>query len=230
VTYEEVVENALSRGLDFDAEFPSTRLPMYRRVGVRQQQIFNLAARKNPDYYGVQAAGTLDANFRISLADLVGHATLDQATAIQSILILDAGASAYAAGDEVNIVSIDDVDGDLAPRVTIRDRIIQGVGTDLTSVVSLCVKYSRVPDPAETDEDGSTAIEVHEPHVELLVIDLTIHLARKTLSMEPEVKAAVISSLREEEKELLTVYFDEVINFALGQHHRFSEPVGTATR
>ncbi len=230
MTYEEVVENALARTLEWDGEFPSTRLPMYRRIGVRQQQLFSMASKVNPDYYGSEAAAALDSEYRLDLKDLDGLATLDQAAGVQRVIILDPGASIYVAGDEVNIVSIDDIDADLPPRVTIRDQIVKGVGTDLINVVSLCVKYPRYADMPLNTEDGTTDIQLQEPYQELLVIDLTKDLVRKTLSLEVGVKAAIGETLKEEETELLTVYMADVAAFQIGQHHRFSEPVSTATR
>lgn len=230
MTYEEVVEAALARTLDWDGEFPSTRLPMYRRIGTRQQQLFSMASKVNPDYYGSEAGAPLDAQYRLDLKDLAGLADLDQALGVQRIIILDAGASSYTAGDEVNIVSIDDIDADLPPRVTIRDQIIKGVGTDLVDVVSLCVKYPRVSDMPENSEDGTTDIQLIEAYQELLVIDLTKDLVRKCMSMDPTVKAAVQQVLNEEEQELLAMYMADVRAFAIGQHQRFGEPVSTATR
>jgi len=230
MTYEEVIENALARTLDWDGEFPSTRLPMYRRVGVRQQQLFSMASKINPDYYGTEAGADLDSEYRLDLKDLDGAANLDQACGVQRVVILDPGTSTYVADDEVNIVSIDDIDADLPPRVTIRDQIVKGVGTDLALVTSLCVKYPRYADMPANTEDGTTDIELQQPYQELLVIDLTKDLVRKCLSMETEVKAATQTILNEEEQELLVIYMADVKAFAIGQHQRFSEPVSIATR
>jgi len=231
MTFAEVVENALARTLDFDAEFPSTKLPMYRRIGVRQQQLFTLASKINPDYYGSEAGGVLDANYQLDLRDLAGLADLDQAVGIQRVEILDHGTSTvHADGDEVNIVSIDDIDADLSPRVTIRDQVLRGVGTDLLNVTSLCMKYPRVADMPDTDEDGTTDVEVPEPHQELLVVDLTKHLVKKCISMDGEVKVAIVGTLDTEEGELAALYMSDVQNFAIGARHRFSEPAGTRTK
>lgn len=231
MTFEEVVENALARTLEFDAVFPSTRLPMYRRIGVRQQQLFTLASKLNPDYYGSEAGGPLDAYYQMDLKDLAGLVDLDQAVGIQRVEILDHGTHAtYADGDEVNIVSIDDIDADLAPRVTIRDQVIKGVGTDLALVTSLCVKYPRVADMPASSEDGTTDIELHEPHQELLVVDLTMYLVKKCLSLETGAKAAILENLKSEAGELGAGYLSDVKDYAIGARHRFSEPVRTATK
>ncbi len=230
MTYEEVVENALARTLDWDGEFPSSRLPMYRRVGVRQQQLFSMASKINPDYYGQRAGAALDAQYRLDLRDLDGATDLDQAVGVQRVEIEDAGTSSYASGDEVNIVSVDDIEADIAPRVSIRDQIIKGVGTDLLNVVSLCVYYPRFADMPDDDEDGTTDIQLIQAYQELLVIDLTKDLVRKCLSIEPDVKSAIQQILNEEEQELLTIYMADVKAYSIGQHQRFSEPVSTGTR
>lgn len=230
MTYEEVVENALSRTLEFDGEFPSTRLPMYRRIGQRQQQLYTAASKINPDYYGQRAGAALDSEFRLDLRDLDGATNLDQAVGVQRVEIQDAGTSSYTTGDEVNIVSVDDVEADIAPRVSIRDQIIKGIGVDLTNVVSLCVYYPRIPDMPLTAEDGTTDIDLQEAYQELLIIDLTMYLVRKSLSLNTEVKAGILGALKEEEGGALTQYLSDVATYHIGQHHRFSEPVSTATR
>ncbi|MCL7965370.1 MAG: hypothetical protein M8858_08130 [marine benthic group bacterium] len=230
MTYEEVVEAAMARGLDWDADFPSTRLPLYRRIGTRQQQLFTMASKANPDYYGVKAGAAIDANDELNLRDMAGVPAVDQAAGVQRIEIGDHGTSSYADGDEVHTISIDDPDAALAPRVTLRDMVIKGFGTDLDNVTSLCVYYPRYPDMPDNDEDGSTDLEISEAYTELLVIDLTKYLVKKTLSIEADVKARVMEELEKEEQEQFASYMSDVVAFSLGQSRRFSEPPSTTSR
>jgi len=230
VTYEEVVVAAMARGLDWDADFPSTRLPLYRRIGKRQQQLFTKASKVNPDYYGVKAGAALDANDELDLRDLEAAPSVDQAAGVQRVEISDAGTSSYATGDKVSIVSVDDIEAELAPRMTLRDFVLKGVGTDLANVVSICVYYPRYPDMPANDEDGSTVLQLSETYSELLVIDLTKYLVKKTLSIEADVKAKILETLNAEEQEELGIYLAEVGTFGVGQSRRFSEPPPTASR
>lgn len=231
MTYEDVVIAALARTLDWDGEFPSARQPMYRRIGKRQQQLFTMASKINPDYWGTCAIATIDpTDLNVDLRLLDGGLNVDQSVGVQRIEIQDEGTSSLTSGDQVHIVSINDRDAELAPRVTIRDLIIASVGTDLTGVTSLAVYYPRYPDMPATSEDGTTALELQQAHDELLVIDLTKDLVRKTLSMDPATKTAIQGLLDAEEKEALGPYLDDVGAFAVGQAHRFSEPRPTSTR
>ncbi len=233
MTYDEVVEAALARTMDWDGEFPSSRLPMFRRVGTRQQQLFSFASKVNPDYYGRCATGDIDANGCLDLRDLAGAtAPVDQAAGIQYIEVKDAGTHpTLLPGDEVHMVSVaDQLNAEVAPRVTVRDFVIRGVGSDLTGVVSLDVFYPRVTDMPLVGEDGTTVIELLEQHQELLVIDLTKDLVRKTMGMEVAVKAAIQGILDTEESVALENYLEDIKAFSIGQKHRFSEPAPTATR
>lgn len=232
MNYLDVVEAALARTLDWDGDFPSSRLPMFRRIGQRQQQLFSLASKANPDYYGRCATGDIDANGCLDLRDLgTAAAPIDQAAGIQYIEVNDAGTHpTLVTGDEVNMVSVADRDAEEAPRVTVRDFVIRVVGTDLDLVVSLDVYYPRVTDLPLVGEDGTTDLELLEQHQELLVIDLTKDLVRKTMGMDTVVKGAIMTVLTEEESISLDNYAEDIKAFAVGQKHRFSEPAPTATR
>jgi len=231
MTYEDVVIATLARTLEWDAEFPSTRLPMFRRIGIRQQQLFCLASKSNPDYYGRCATGDIDANGCLDLRDLAtAVAPVDQAAGVQYIEINDPGTGVHPTGTEVHIISIGDQAADIAPRATLRDFIIRGIDLDLEGVISLDVYYPRVPDMPLVGEDGTTVLELLEQHQELLVIDLTKDLIRKTIDLSPEVKAAVKGILDQEEADALANYLEDIRGFAIDQAHRFSEPIPTATR
>lgn len=230
MTYEEVVENALARTLDFDGQFPSSRLPMYRRVGKRQQQLMSMASKVSPDYHGACATGVLDVNGCLDLRDLETATNLDQAGVIQRFEISDPGTSVFPTGTQVHLVSRDDVKAGIAPRATLRDRFIKGVALDLDGVVSIDVWYGRIADMPLAAEDGTTDLEMHETHQELLIIDLTKDLVRKALELSPEAKGAILAILETEEQAALADYTNDVAAFASAQEKRFSEPPPTATR
>lgn len=231
MTYEDVALATLARTMEWDAEFPSTRLPMFRRIGTRQQQLFSIASKLNPEYFGRCATGDLDASGCLDLRDLAtAAAPVDQAAGIQHIEVNDPGTGVHATGTEVTVVSIADHDAEVVPRATVRDFVIRGVDLDLEGVVSLDVYYPRVSDMPAVGEDGTTDLELLEQHQELLVIDLTKDLIRKTLDMGPEPKAAVTAILEGEEATLMANYLEDIRGFAIEQAHRFSEPIPTATR
>lgn len=228
-TLEQLVIAALARALDFDAEVPSTRQVHWRRLQLRQQQLFTMGSQLNPDYYGVAATGILDTNDSLDLKDLATTALVDQAVGIQRIEIENIGTSSFTTGDEVNIVSIDDVDADMSPRVTIRDFIIKSVGTDLNLVTSLCVFYPRIPDLIQ-EALGTETVQLPEQYQELLVVDLTREMVGKTLDMDQAAKGTAMGILATEESVLLERYVQEMATFQHGQKHRFSEPVPSSTR
>lgn len=230
MTYEEIVENALARTLDFDGQFPSSRRPMYRRIGKRQQQLMSIASKVSPDYHGVCATGDLDANGCLDLRDLATAAGLDEAAAIQRFEVNDPGTGIHPTGTKIHLVSIDDVKAAVAPRATMRDRFIKGIEPDLDGVTSIDVYYARIADMPLATEDGSTTLDMHDQHQELLIIDLTKDLVRKALQIEPESKAAILQILDNEETGALADYATDLSGFASNQEKRFSEPPPTATR
>lgn len=230
MTYEEVVENVLARTLDFDGQFPSSRRPMYRRIGKRQQQLMSMASKVSPDYHGACATGALDATGCLDLRDLETAVGLDQAGVIQRFEINDPGTGVFPTGTQVHLVSRDDVKAGIAPRATLRDRIIKGIEPELDGVASIDVYYGRIADMPLAAEDGTTLLEMHEVHQELLIIDLTKDLVRKALELSPEAKAAILAILDVEEQAALADYTNDVAAFASAQEKRFSEPPPTATR
>ena len=79
-TVEDLVEQALSRCAEYGGNYPATRSLLYRRLGVRQQELFAAAARANPEYFGATAIGTLDANKAVSLATMGSPASSEART------------------------------------------------------------------------------------------------------------------------------------------------------
>jgi hypothetical protein len=226
-TVEQVSVAALSRTLDFGANAPSTRSLLYRRISIRQQELFSFAAQVNPEYYGTFAIGTLDAgaiDLRLMLTDGVREAVA--VTKIQ-VEAMTAPSTTYAVGDEITIVpASDDPGAYLAPRATIRDHVLRQVGTDLAEVEDIRMSYSYRPDPLAENEAGTTEVGLEAPFDELLVIDLTRHLLAKTLKMDAAVKAAAIVELTEEEKVGMAEFTAHLSRFLMGRQSRMAHSQG----
>jgi hypothetical protein len=210
VTAEECAVAILARASEFSGTFPTTRSVIYRRIGVRQQELFSLAATVNPDYYGTEATSDLDENGAIDLADVADPVpAMEQ---VQRVVIADAGESeVYEAGDRVNLVPLLDPEIEQAPRATLRDRILKQVGTDLAEIVSLTIYYSRVP-LALSATSGTTALELPNQFQELLVIDGLRDLVRRALEMPN--REAMISLLDKEETPLMERFTKHVAGFS----------------
>lgn len=220
MTIEEIAVQAIARAGEFSNSVPGARSLIYRRIGIRQQQLFTRAARLNPDFYGVCATGVLNAGV-VDLADLV--APVEAADSVMRVEIADKGTSAYASGDEVNIVPVTDTDIDDAPRATLRNRVIRGVGSDLDLVVSLKVHYSRLP-AAVVPTDGARDADIEEPHVELLVVDAAKYLVNKATSMAEVAQKAALAALDREEAMLLDAYDGHVMEYVGSGRARFGAP------
>lgn len=225
LTCEEIVVQAMSRVSDVTDSFPKTRSIMYRRIGVRQHQLFARAAKVNAEYFGTSSWATLDANGAADLADFISPVPTPEQIQMVTVHEIDVG-SPYAVGDEIALVSVADTGAELAPRMTLRDGVLRQVGTDLATVNAVRVWYSRQPDAlGPTDKD--TATELPTPWDELLVVDLTRHLLRS--AKRTEERAAVLVALNEEETELLLGFDSHVADYA-ARRERFSRPPqGTRT-
>lgn len=222
---EDVVIQALARAMQFTNEVPATRSLHYRRIGVRQQQLYARAAQLNPDYAGVCAIGVLAGN-ALDFADLAP--AIDAAESVTRVDIEDAGTSEYAAGDEVTIVPSTATESGLAPRATVRNRVLRSVGADLDGVVSLKVHYCRLP-AAVVATDKDRLIDVPEPHSELLIVDLALSMLRKVASTQTgaaEVQGG-IELLGGEEEKLLAGWDAHVLSYVGGLVSQFGTPPST---
>lgn len=225
-TYGEIVTAALARALDWNVRAPSTKSVMYERISAQQQELLAFAAQVNPEYYGVAAIGTLDAG-AIDLNLMAGDGVLE-AEAISKVFVEDEGThEILEAGDEVTVIpGADDPTAFLAPRVRVRNKVIEAIAEDLDGVTSIRVEYSFKPVSVSATEDGSTEVVMDRPFDDLLVIDLARDLARKSLQLEPEVKSAIATLLNEEEKELKARFEAHLLNFLAGQTSRFGRTQG----
>jgi len=216
-TVEDLAIQALARCAEFGGNYPSTRSVMYRRLGVRQQQLFSAAARVNPEYFGLTADGTLDANKEISLAntgDRTAQNPVPNMELISRIEVLanDGSQGAPAVGTEINVVPITDTGAALPPRLTIRGGTFAPVGTDFAQITQIRVFYSYRPfrfDP----QDGTVTVELPEPFQDLLVLDLARFMLRKATTMTKEVREVALAALEAEEKESILNFEEHVDSF-----------------
>jgi hypothetical protein len=186
-TVEDVAILALARARQYTSEVNENRALIYARIGVRQQELFALAGKINPDYFGVCAhapvsTGSVNLN---TIADPVPTPDL-----IQRIEIYDAGTSAYAVGDEVFPVTLHDQGSAFPPRVIVRDRVMYGVANDLDGVDEVRIYYSRLP-ASIGPTDKTVTVELPEPHQMLLVVDAERDIYRRSVTApEPHMARA----------------------------------------
>lgn len=228
-TFDDVVDAAQSRAVDFGSGYPGARSVLYRRISNRLHQLYAAAARWNPEYFGVSAVGTLasgGASFS-TMGDPDASNPVFAPELVSRVEIADKGTSSYANDDEVNVVQLNDAaDAALAPRVTIRNLAIKQVGTDLTNVTSLRMFYSRRP-YRRGAADGVELIDFPETFEDLLVIDLTKWMVRKSMNPPIAERTAAIATLSEEEAELYSNYEQEVTEFTSAvETGRFARTAG----
>ena len=222
MTVEEIVIAALARGLEFSNEVPVTRSVHYRRITVRQQQLFVRAAEINSDYFGVTASVALVAG----VADL--SPLTPAAERVAQVRINGVGTSPYVTGTPVNIIPIEDASySGLAPRATLRDYKVTQVGADLALVASVWIDYSKRPPDLIYAADVP---QLPAQFQELLVIDDTKWMIRRTAGMDKGLRTEAIASLEAEEIELVGEYEKHVERFQLAEESRFGRTARPLSR
>jgi hypothetical protein len=225
--FDEIVDQAKARFTQFGVDFPSARSVLYRRIEIHQQELFTKASRANPDYFGVNACGDLDTSRRLDLKDLESAVGVDPASSITRVEICDKGTHpTLEDGDEVFVVSENDITAELAPRVSIRNFVIKAVGSDLDDVTSLCVHYGYRPENKTTPLDGSEVAELPDVFQEMLVVDLVKWMLKQTIDLSPEKKTAAIGVVQAEQEEQADTFLAEIADFAGAQHSRFGDVKG----
>ncbi len=220
LTAEEVAVQAMARVSVVTDNFPTTRSLMYRRIGVRQQQLFADAASINNDYFGTCASVALVAG-AADLRDIASPVPTPQQ--IQKIIVHAVGVgSVWAVGKEVAIVALGDIEAELSPRMTLRDGVLRAVGTDLNNVTEVMVYYARQAKMLGPS-DANTATEVPSPFDELLVVDLAAYLLQGVAAVEGNARAAALASLGAEEESLLGAWTEHVESYA-AVNSRFARP------
>ena len=212
MTLEEIVVAALARGLEFSQEVPTTRSVHFRRIRTREQQLYVRAAEINPDYLGVSVSIALAAG----AADLSTLTT--QAERITGVRINGVGTSGLTTGTRVNIVPVTDPSSGLSPRAHLRDYRLTQYSTELALVASVWIDYSK---RAATTVVSTDVPGLPEQFHELLVIDDTKSMLRRTLNIDPDTKKLALSTLDAEEAEYLDYFDRHVERFVLAEQSRF---------
>ncbi len=228
MTFDEIVDNARARAVEFGATFPSTKRVLYRRIEIHQQELFTKATRINPDYFGVSATGTLDANGAADIKDQQVSLNVDPAANVTRVEVEDPGTHpTLQAGDEIRLVSLNDVEAAFAPRMTLRNFVLRQVADDLAGVVSICAFYGYRPENKTTPLDGSEVAELPAVYQELLVLDLLKWMVKQTISLDTQTKAAAIGVIELEQGQADGTFLAEVADYAGAQVSRFGSVVGT---
>lgn len=222
MTYEETVKAALMELAAFGEHFPSSRAALYRRIGVRQQQLFAMAAGINPDWAGVCLTASLENGVANLRTLILGTADpLPPAEHISRVEVLEPGVSDWLAGEPVTLVPSDDPSAGLAPRMHVRDWVFRSVGAELDGVVSIRVHYSRVPPvPAVLSAQG-TSLEIAEPHTEVLVFDVAAAILQRAAALRVEVPAGAVEFVKVREAEAVEAFRQHVAG-AVATANRFA--------
>lgn len=198
---EDVVRSAMARCGEFGVTHEPVRAVCYRRIGLRQQQIFSKAAEVDAEFFGACLQAGLDPNGAVDLRDAVPPSVY-AVERVERVTVDDPGTSAWTPGTRIHLVPVNDADdAAFPPRMTLRDGVLRQVGADLSNVVSVEVHYARLSAPLGAT-DGETDIELPEPWAELLVLHLSIDLIRKALDLDAAARTAAIDLLAAEEAEL----------------------------
>ncbi len=228
MTFDEIITEGRSRAMDFGADFPSTGPVLYRRIQVKEQTIFSQANRVNPDYFGANTVGALDANGDVNMGSLDQEGSaVDPTAGVTRVEIQNPGSHpTLVRGDEVAIVPHNDPEAGLAPRMTLRGFVLHAICGDMDDVSSVCIYYGRRPADRALPMDGTETSELPSVYQELLVYDLTTFLLKMTVGMEPEVKTAALAVLASDVEEMSGTFMAEVADYAGGQVSRFGSVVG----
>lgn len=210
--FEDVRQAALARLGEFTDKFPhGTQVP-FRRIGVRQQELFGIAANENPEYAGMCATGDVVTG-AINFSSMVPPVyTPERVTRIEISELAGGYPGALAVGNEITVVPIADQDG-LVPRATLRNGVLKQVAADLTGVTKVLVYYPYRPAQTAASETGTRVVEVPDPYSELLVIDVARDYVRKALQLG-EARGEILTLLADEEEPLLAGWVAHVREYA----------------
>jgi hypothetical protein len=212
MTVQEIVEAALARAMEFSDKVPNTFSVSVGRMNQRHQQLFARIAERNRDYAGRDAELTLTAG-------ACDTADLDPLPMrISLVTIDDPGSSSWPVGRPVKVVPVDDLDCALPPRMTLRDGILQQVGTDLQGVTSVRVWYAKRPADLES---GADVPAMPAQYHELLVIDLAKSMIRKTIALNATSRKEILDVFTVEEEEVLADFDAHLRNFQYAEVSRF---------
>lgn len=226
-TAEDIAVLALARARQHTSEVNENRALIYSRIGLRQQELYTLANKIDPEFFGVCAhapVAFVDADANPVPGGLVNLATIADPVPtpdlIQQIEIYDPGTSEYAVGDEVNPVRLDDTGSAFAPRVVMRNRVMYGVGTDLVGVGEVRIYYAKIP-AAIPPSGRTTVIEIPDPHWMLLVVDAERDLYRRSVA-DAGLRETLVKMADADEAPLLAAFTAYVGAYASSLQTRFA--------
>jgi len=214
MTADEVIDQALARCTDLGATVPITRSVCYTRLTTRESQLFARAAAVHPEYFGVTTTAAIVGGL-VNLLNFVPRVE-------RVVEVRVAAGTGLPVGAVVNLVPIDDVDAMLAPRATIRNGQIKGVGTDLAGVTSLTIHYARRGGAAPMT--GTTVPELPDQFLDLLVLDLARYMIAKLLDMDAARREGWLGLLTAEEQGLLGTFDEHIRHFIGPEQRRFRGP------
>ncbi|MGH3428478.1 MAG: hypothetical protein ACRDQZ_13075 [Mycobacteriales bacterium] len=218
---------AMARVSEFTDTYPKSRMLMYQRIGLRQQQLFAIATESNQDYFGSAASAPLDGLKRADLADIADPVPTPEQIQRVEVYGTDADPSAPAVGTEIAIVPLGDLVAEDPPRATLRDLVFQGVPPDLAHVTDILVYFARVS-ASYGGGDAATQVELPAPYDILLDIDLALYLIRGARGLDQSIRSEAIQLLSAEESGLVEGWTTHVTH-AIVVSSRFARPPG-ATR
>lgn len=188
------------------------RGPLYQRMSARQRELFILANSIDPEFYGQCVVVLLD-NGGADLSDLAEEEEIYPIESIQVVRIHedpgvpedppDPAIPGYPVGTRVRLVRTHDT-RELPPRMVLRNHILQGVGTDFDTVVSVKIWYSRRPHNIPMDGDGT--VDLEEPHSVLLALDLAKYILSRDPALTTSAAMAHFTTLESQELELFKAH------------------------
>lgn len=219
-TFEDIRVGALIRVSEFTDYRPTGTQAPYRRIGIRQQELFADATHENPEYAGQCAIGTVDSGAVALTSMSPPVATPERITKI--IIKTVNGSTKYKVGDEITIVPVADPDG-IPPRAYLRNKTLIGVDGELDGVGSIEMFYPYRPEPTSATEDGTRLVEIADPYSELLVVDLAEDYLAKALQLDQKIRDAIIALFKAEETDMHERWLQHVREYAPIQS-RFAMP------
>lgn len=213
MTVDEMVEQALGRLGEFGAAYPSARGPVYRRIGMRQRQLFAQAGKLNPDRFGAIVIGNMQTVNGMRVLDLSDiEPPLEEPELIQRVeIIVEQGP--YEVGQQVTIVSVADFGAELPPRAIIRDRVLYGLAGELDFVDAVRLYYTKLPALIGLS-DKAVELALEAPWDTLLEIDAAKWMIAKATQVSAETRAAALASLSAEETVLHADFLSHVAAYA----------------
>jgi len=206
LTVEGVVVQAMVRAHEVTHNVPATRSIAYRRIGIRQQELFAMADKANHEYNGVSATANITGGV-VDLATIVDPVPVPEE--LTRLEVADPGSSPFPAGTKIHPVAVADQWAAIPPRVTIRNRLVKQVGLDLSGVFSLRIFYVYRP-PVYCPTDDCEVVRLRSPYDELLVIDLAKWLLMKAPYIEAATLQRALGVLNAEEGSVLSEYLAHV--------------------